>query len=293
MTGRKCPKVNCGGFFKIKLGTGVQEPMPCHCPYCGFSDKHSEFATEDQLEYAKSIAMNKISNALAKDIKAWNQDLRSKSRNSIISLEANFKPKKHPIHYYREEELETLIVCKQCTLVYSIFGIFSYCPDCGDHNSLQILQKNMELIEKELNYANSSEDKELKVKLIEDSLENCVSAFDAFGRETIKVYSKGKVDISFQTIHTVKDTIEEKFGINISHPLNPIEWQFVIKLFQKRHLFSHKLGIVDSKYLKITNDPDTMLNRKVPLQQSEVEELINLILRIGDYLVEKFKSKNK
>ena len=56
----------------------------------------------------------------------------------------------HPIRYYREKKLETEVTCSGCTLQYAIYGVFGYCPDCGVHNSFQILQKNLELVAKEL-----------------------------------------------------------------------------------------------------------------------------------------------
>jgi len=31
--GRECPVQECLGYFKITLGTGIQGPAPCHCPY--------------------------------------------------------------------------------------------------------------------------------------------------------------------------------------------------------------------------------------------------------------------
>jgi hypothetical protein len=38
-----------------------------------------------------------------------------------------------------------------------IYGVFGYCPDCGEHNSLQILDKNLELVIKMLDMASSAE----------------------------------------------------------------------------------------------------------------------------------------
>ena len=66
----------------------------------------------------------------------------------------------HPIRYYREKKLETEVICDACTLRYAIYGVFGWCPDCGVHNSLQILIKNLELANKELALAEAV-DKEL------------------------------------------------------------------------------------------------------------------------------------
>ena len=43
-----------------------------------------------------------------------------------------------------EKQLETEVVCVNCTLRYSVYGVFAFCPDCGQHNSLQILDKNLD-----------------------------------------------------------------------------------------------------------------------------------------------------
>jgi len=55
--GRKCPQ--CGKYFKVKIGTGLND-SECNCPYCGFAGDHQKFVTDEQLEYAKSVAMRKF-----------------------------------------------------------------------------------------------------------------------------------------------------------------------------------------------------------------------------------------
>ena len=69
-TGRECPNPNCEGYFKIEFGTGLKgENLPCHCPYCGHTSPHDQFWTKEQLEYAKSVALRKLSGALQQDLK--------------------------------------------------------------------------------------------------------------------------------------------------------------------------------------------------------------------------------
>ena len=48
--GRECPKEKCLGYFKVMPGTGIKEPAPCHCPYCGHIGEHDTFFTPDQVE---------------------------------------------------------------------------------------------------------------------------------------------------------------------------------------------------------------------------------------------------
>ena len=66
-TGRECPK--CEKYFKIKFGTRLPGDVPCHCPYCNHTDSHDTFWTKDQLDYAESVAINKITDDLLDDLK--------------------------------------------------------------------------------------------------------------------------------------------------------------------------------------------------------------------------------
>ena len=56
------------------------------------------------------------------------------------------------------------------------------------HNSIQILDKNLDVVGKMLEMA-TREGKVLAEKLIENALEDCVSAFDGFGRELCRVHA--------------------------------------------------------------------------------------------------------
>ena len=49
-----------------------------------------------------------------------------------------------------------------------IYGVFGFCPDCREHNSLQILDKNLELVLKMLDMAQSAEGELLK-RMVENS----------------------------------------------------------------------------------------------------------------------------
>ena len=68
--GRECPIKECLGYFKITPGTGVKGPAPCHCPYCGHSGESRTFFTQEQIEYARSIVLRKVTDAIHKDLKS-------------------------------------------------------------------------------------------------------------------------------------------------------------------------------------------------------------------------------
>ena len=286
LTGRECPVPECEGYFKIQLGTGLKgENLPCNCPYCGHADEANKFFTQAQVEYAESVVLNKVSGALIKDLKAMEFNHRPSGGFGIgISMKVSGQPT--PIRYYREEQLETEVVCDQCTLRYMIYGVFGFCPDCGVHNSVQILNANLQLVEKMVAVA---ETQELQVaqSLIQNSLEDCVSAFDGFGRELCRVHAEEasdpvKVDkVSFQNLGGARQNVGALFDIDFAAGLADEEWNAAIRAFQKRHILSHKMGVADDEYVRKSGDPLAVVGRKVSVDANEVRELVCIIGKLG------------
>ncbi len=228
-TGRECPQTDCEGYFKIRLGTGLKgDGLPCHCPYCGHAAGHDQFWTKEQLQYAKSVAMQKIADAIHKDLKELEFDDKPEGAFGIgfsMKVEAGRQP---PIHYYREKQLETEVVCTSCTLRYSVYGVFAFCPDCGQHNSIQILDTSLEVIGKMLEMATRAE-KVLAERLIENALEDCVSTFDGFGRELCRLHAykartPAKAEkMNFQNLEGARNGFLDLFGVDVSMAVEPAE----------------------------------------------------------------------
>ena len=187
---------------------------------------------------------------------------------------------RHPIRHYLEKELETEVVCDGCTLRYAIYGVFGWCPDCGVHNSLQILAKNLELARKELALATTA-DLELANHLIGDALENAVSTFDGFGRE---ICMQKSADIHFQNLFGARRRVQGKFGFDFADALTADQWDCACRVFQKRHLLAHKMGVIDDEYLQKANDKTAVLGRKVSLNHDEVESAISIVEAMGQRL---------
>lgn len=291
LTGRECPDSDCEGYFKVEFGTGLKgENLPCHCPYCGHTASHDQFWTKEQIEYAKSVALGKITDAFHKDLKELEFDYKPRGAFGIgISLKV--KPGRPiSIHYYREKRLETEVVCGNCTLRYSVYGLFAFCPDCGQHNSLHILDKNLEVIEKMLDLA-AGADKELAEKLIENALEDCVSSFDGFGREICRVHSQKAAnpakaeEMSFQSLEGVRRRLSELFSLDLAEGLTAEEWEAAVRGFQKRHLLSHKMGVVDDDYIRKSGDAQAVVGRKVSVSAEEVREIVRTVGKLARYTV--------
>jgi hypothetical protein len=278
--GRECPVETCLGYFKITPGTGLKGPAPCHCPYCGHSGDQRTFFTPEQIEYAKSVAIRRFLDAVHQDFKALEFDHKPQGIFGIwISMKVTHSAP-HPIRYYREKQLETKVVCDKCTLKFAIYGVFGWCPDCGTHNSLQILSKNLELAKKELALA-VTVDADLAEHLVGDALENVVSAFDGFARE---ICSQKSADIRFQNLIGASRRVQEAFGFDFADELNADSWRDICRIFQKRHLLAHKMGVIDAEYVQKANDPGAVVGRRIRVAQDEVSLAISLVETLGQRL---------
>lgn len=291
--GRECPIESCELYFKVKPGTGLTGPdLPCVCPYCGHKAGNDQFFTKDQIEYAQSVAFREISDAIGEDLKQL--EFRSPPGAMFgISMTVT-QGDSPPIAYYREQALETHLKCSTCTLEYAVFGLFGFCPDCGLHNSMDILRGNLDLVGKQVALALTQDDPALRRHLLEDALENCVSAFDGFGREALRVAHKGSgtaPSVSFQNLERAADRVQQLHGIDMRSAVAPETWTSTQRGFMKRHLLSHRAGVVDDQYLSETADPSARRGHRVVIGQAEVEATASALIQLGEWLVSKLELK--
>lgn len=293
--GRECSVEGCKGYFKITPGTGLTGVTSCNCAYCGVSAEQSEFTTEEQIEYAKSVVINRFTSALLEDLKSLEFDHKPTGGFGIgLSMKVTGQP--HPISYYREKALETEVICNACTLRYAIYGVFAFCPDCREHNSLQILEKNLELAQKELDLAATVQE-ELSDYLVADALENIVSAFDGFGREACFIRAnyatssdKAK-SLSFQNLSGARERVRDLFGFDIASGLTAGDWELACRCFQKRHLLAHKMGVVDETYIRTTDDAEAKVGRKIQISKDELSSLLQTVRKLGACITQQLRAR--
>jgi hypothetical protein len=117
--------------------------------------------------------------------------------------------------------------------------------------------------------------------LVGDALENVVSAFDGFGRE---LCSQKAADIRFQNIIGARRRVQEAFGFDFASEVSAESWTVVCRAFEKRHLLAHKMGVIDSDYVRKANDPTAVVGRRVRVIPDEVAVAIGLVEGLGHRL---------
>lgn len=293
--GRECPNPDCKKYFKI-LPSGELEG-DCYCPYCGYKGDIRTFPTIDQLKYAASHVIREAADNLMKELKKLEFDSKS-SGSSGFSFSMRVEPgAPYPLHVYSEKDLETHITCGNCTLKYAVYGVFAYCPDCGEPNTLQIFYENIKLIHKAIENSKSADPK-LAQNMIENAFEDCVSTFDGFGRELCNIHrAKSKFPdrihkINFQSLDSAKENFKIHFNIDLDQGIRSEEWSIANISFQKRHVLAHKLGIIDEEYIRRSGDTKAILGRKVSITSDDTLILIPIIEKLAGYMVESLSSQH-
>jgi hypothetical protein len=267
--GRECPK--CELYFKIMPGTGLTDTDEMTCPYCQTTAGTDQFFTKEQVAYAQSIALQQAQHLVMGELKKTAQRMNFETAGPIsIKVSMTIEEDEITIEHYQDKQLETELTCDNCGLSYKIYGIFASCPDCTAHNSQQILTTNLDVLCKQLENADDTG--------LQDILKNTVALFDAYGRTTTEHHTGTK--ISFQNLEGAEKNLQSH-GHSLRAHLTREEWEFLNTAFQKRHVLTHNLGVIDEDYLQRAHDPDAILGRKVKITKNEVERTIDLLQRLG------------
>jgi len=293
MLGREC--LECKRYFKIKPGTGLPTSY-CHCPYCDYEGDSDTFWTQEQIDYAESIALKQVYKEFIKPpldrLEKSFKELERSSKNSFIQFKVKVTQTgfNFPTKYYTEKDLETRIICDSCGLEFSIYGIFSRCPDCKELNAFVIYSKSLELTSKQLAmFSKPYIPQEIKEQSFSFILTSCVSTFDALGKE---------LKLRFPTIYPSKPknlfqnltALDQKLNNYLS--TNHSDFNFLIKLFQVRHLVEHNLGVIDKDFIKKLPEFRKLLGRKYTLTKEELDRFIKLMEELGDLIKDINKKQN-
>ena len=249
----KCP--NCKRVFQTVVPAGMLS-----CPHC-----------------QQKILLSPLDKA-ARTLQNW---LGTNNSDSSDRSETSGATTKLP-ELTREQRnaLATHVDCQSCGAEYTVYEVFESCVACQQEQNHHIFTKNLELVTKQLELAQTITT-ELNRLLIENSLEDLVSSFDGFARRLTdkskeKASKPDKVSyLSFQNLKKARKDVKQLFGFDLSTPLNQERWYSANDSFQKRHLLTHNLGLVDEVYIEKSKNKTATIGQRVVIEQAEVQDLID------------------
>jgi hypothetical protein len=62
------------------------------------------------------------------------------------------------------------------------------------------------------------------------------------------------------------------------------DWTAAHVAFCRRHLLAHKAGVIDQQYLDDTHESLALLGRRIQITAPDVEHVIEVVLRLGEWL---------
>ena len=292
-TGRECPQ--CRRYFKVKFGTGLHGSTCC-CPYCGFSGSHNAFDTKDQVEYAKSVAMRKFMEDVVEpklqELEQSFKELERATRGGFIQIRVDSRrsPLVMPLSNYQEKEVETYVKCDHCGLECAVYGVFANCPDCSKLNASIVFRKSIEVAHKRIKLVDLIQnDSELQNAILADALSSGVSAFDALGKALQRRYSTifpDKPKNLFQNLKALSRSLSKSIGTSLSDIVGREDSDFLLKMFQVRHICEHNMGVIDDDFVRKVPELSNLKGRKYPLKQEEIDKFLNCILQTGNKILE-------
>ncbi len=135
---RECPV--CNGFFKVTPGTGLTTGTDPYCPYCTHQGAGDTFWTAEQIEYARSMILNRVTGQFLQVVPPEGSPASS-GHTGTDTVRDTVGPGSVRLHI--EPACQADVTCTQCTLRYAVYGPYRCCPDCGRRETPDIACANL------------------------------------------------------------------------------------------------------------------------------------------------------
>ena len=299
---RECPQADCSpGYFKVKFGTGVTgDQETAYCPYCRHAGDPSDFATEEQMRYARDVLVREAQpgiERMVRDALGFGPTGHKVVGGGPISMEFRYEPGT-PSHVRRpvEDELLRTVVCPHCGLDHVVFGLATWCPDCGRDIFMTHVGAEYEVVKKMLSDVERRRQglgTRVAARDIENCLEDAVSTYEAvlkalFVRalrergveeEEIHLLLTKRVRNAFQNVDHSRELIEAELGLALFDDAPADAPQLLETAFEKRHPITHNLGVVDRKYLQSALSAERE-GREIRVTCDEVQKALDISLGV-------------
>jgi len=97
--------------------------------------------------------------------------------------------------------------------------------------------------------------------------------------------------ISFQNLDVAKENMNTYFDFDITEGVTSEEWNYAVICFQKRHLLTHKMGVIDDDYVRRSGDRSAEVGHKVTITPDDVMALLPVVERLAEFIIESMKNR--
>jgi hypothetical protein len=272
MFGHECP--GCGGYWRAARRSVT-------CPYCASqAGEKFHFLTRAQLRYVKQYC-----HVLNDALDAGAPGTYEIDMDEVADAAGKEEPK--PAFYYAEESQQNLFTCSSCGARADVLGTYAYCPSCGARNDLQELEANIRSLRDRINAGGP----------YESYVRDAVSLFDSYAtqcadqlrmRVPLTSARMNRLERArFHNLDVATELFRSIFDIDLVAGLSNDDLRFATLMFHRRHVYEHKGGEADEKYITESGD-NVRLKQALRETQESAHRTATVVLRLAKNLHDGF-----
>lgn len=265
--GHQCPR--CRRYWR-------GEPWPAVCPYCAAAAPPHRFLSEAQLRYVRHYVQ--VLDAALGEAGETATDVEVRiDLDAVADATAGAGPK--PAFYVAEERQQHQFKCAACNAFNDIIGRYGYCSLCGSRNDGVEFRSEIDLMRSRLTSGAPPG----------QCVRDAVSAFDALvGRFVEQLVARVPMTKArraklmggrFHDFAFVRETLEACCDIKAGSSMADGDVAFLVMMFHRRHVYEHKGGVVDERYLSDSGDASVRLGQSIRETSENCHRLMSLLNR--------------
>jgi Zn finger protein HypA/HybF involved in hydrogenase expression len=310
MLGCQCPREECRPrYFKIEVASSEDdadesakadegthessdEEHQLYCPYCGRQDDRQRFFTPDQIAFATSLIFRYLADLFQRELKKVE---RRPDPHAFISIGITVTTNALPaIATYEENHLKQQVICPHCQTRYAIYGISFTCPRCGGDTLLWHLESTAQEIRVFLDLPEDilmRLDTRSQEKIVENALEDVVSFWEGY-LKALYIHAirhrypsdnveqlERQIGTTFQRVQGANERYARDLGIDLLASISPDDLEVLSRTFNKRHVLTHNLGMVDEKFLAQTH-AGQQVGQEIEVSKRETLQALDIVHRV-------------
>jgi len=293
---RECPSTECQFQFKVHEDDWRDKVRDeeVFCPFCRHAADSSQWWTQDQIKHAQETAVahlrKRIHGAMKRDATRWNLQQR---RDSFlrITMKVDDRPVRISVPSAAAEPMRLKITCPACACRYAVIGAAFFCPACG-HNAADLMFSQSiagirQALDAQTAVREAIEDRDaaetMARLIVENGLQNAVTAFQRYAEVLYATFPSAPRPRrnAFQNLGVGSDLWFAATGKRYGDYLEGVELATLTRMFQQRHLLTHREGMVDADYLARSGDTAYREGQRLVIRDISVRECIELLEKLA------------
>nr|WP_321442066.1 hypothetical protein [uncultured Hyphomonas sp.] len=270
--GCKCPE--CEKYFRHSEHPSV---YPLTCPYCGVLAPGVYFLSDAQRLYIRHY-IEQLVTGIEQDMEPNTTKEITIDMDAIVDMADG---ESRPAFYQAEESQQTQFKCPECAAFNDVRGLYAYCGSCGKRNNVARLEATTACLRADLNEGRITP---------EDAIRKAASEFDACCRDFVgqlcdRIPLKPARQTQFRNAafhdldSDVVQQIQAKFDVDLFRGMKD-QRPFVRKMMHRRHVFEHKGGVIDQRYVDESGDAEAQIGDLIRENQGNANDFISAINRM-------------